>query len=385
MIDLPDGARRFVRIAGLTTLTLSALPALSSQAGLDVLGGSIPVLPPARFAAWMAAAVAFGLAFWCATAAARREHRRTWAGVLIAIQAAAMLTMFELHETGLDNTQVIVIAVQLGLFVPLGPALALALAQGLLQAWIAANYFSVERVVWFYGTLTVPSALLAVVAAHLMVRGTHIRLELARTNAELRATQVLVAEKGRVAERMRISRQLHDLLDHHLTALGGLLEEAGGGLCDKALAHVQRCQSVTTLLLADLRNAVGALRGEDTVDVARALAVLVDGALRPRIHLHVSPGLEMADPERAHTIVRCVQEVITNAVKHSDAANLWIELSTADGTLRLRVRDDGIGAVQITPGNGLCGMAERLEALGGRLRFAAEPGRGFWLEASLPS
>ena len=76
-----------------------------------------------------------------------------------------------------------------------------------------------------------------------------------------------------------------------------------------------------------------------------------------------------------------MQEIVTNAIKHAGADNLWIEFVKMDGKLQVRARDDGRGAVSVKEGQGLRGMRERLERLGGRLEIEAMPQRGFSLNA----
>ena len=91
------------------------------------------------------------------------------------------------------------------------------------------------------------------------------------------------------------------------------------------------------------------------------------------------------DPVRTETILRCVQEIITNAVRHSGAQNLWMELlKSADG-VEVRARDDGRGVKQLRHGNGLTGMRERVEKVGGRLEIESTPTTGFCLKAQIPS
>jgi signal transduction histidine kinase len=143
---------------------------------------------------------------------------------------------------------------------------------------------------------------------------------------------------------------------------------------------------VTRLLLTDVRDVVGALREERALDLRRALEDLASAAPEPRVHLACPTDLEVSDPLRAHTLFRCAQEAITNAVRHAQAKNVWIELSReADGGLQLHARDDGRGAAAVEPGNGLRGMRERLEEAGGSLEIAAAPGAGFALRAALPA
>jgi signal transduction histidine kinase len=81
--------------------------------------------------------------------------------------------------------------------------------------------------------------------------------------------------------------------------------------------------------------------------------------------------------------VRCAQEIMTNAARHADAANLWLEVSRdADGTTVLRATDDGHGSAELRLGNGLTGMSERLGALGGSVTF--DHTDGFTVTARVP-
>jgi two-component system sensor histidine kinase DesK len=83
-----------------------------------------------------------------------------------------------------------------------------------------------------------------------------------------------------------------------------------------------------------------------------------------------------------------VREAATNVLRHSGAGSVTVELTAGDDAAELTVTDDGRGPVSAapdrSPGTGLAGLAERVEALGGRLETGAAPGRGFRLHASLP-
>ncbi len=115
------------------------------------------------------------------------------------------------------------------------------------------------------------------------------------------------------------------------------------------------------------------------------LQPLIEAAGGPEIHLSLPESFEVGDPEQAHALVRCVQEIVTNAVKHAACDNLWIEISRAGEGLEVKARDDGRGAESVEVGHGLTGMRERLERLGGRLQVASEPERGFRVTAWVPS
>jgi len=210
------------------------------------------------------------------------------------------------------------------------------------------------------------------------------RDELRKVNSELRATQALLADNTRIAERVRIARELHDLVGHHLTALTLNLEVATHLVDGKALEHVQQAHSLAKLLLADVREVVSEMRLDDKVDLAAALRTLVSGMPEPRIHLDLASELALTDPLRAQVLLRCAQEMITNSVRHARADNLWVSLLQDDEGLALTARDDGRGVNEVEAGNGLKGMAERLRQLGGELKIETEAGAGFALRAWVP-
>src|SRR5690606_8603905 len=140
-----------------------------------------------------------------------------------------------------------------------------------------------------------------------------------RLNAELRATRALLAESARVNERTRISRELHDLLGHHLTALSLNLEVAGHMVQGKALEHVNQAHTLARLLLSDVREEVCRLRADIEIYMAPTLQPLVDTADWLLIALEMPTPFLLVDPERAHVLLRCTQEIITNAVRHAQA------------------------------------------------------------------
>lgn len=225
-------------------------------------------------------------------------------------------------------------------------------------------------------------AYIASFAAHQL---SEARDELRRVNSELRATQSLLAENTRIAERVRIARELHDLVGHHLTALTLNLEVASHLIQGKAVDHVQQARSVARLLLSDVREVVSEMRAGENVDLAQALAALVEGVPAPRIHLDIPDGFSVTDPQRAQVLLRCAQELVTNAVRHAEARNLWLSLERIDGQLHLIANDDGQGMSEAMPGNGISGMRERLRQLGGELDLHTDPGQGFRVHAYLPA
>ncbi|TCP57106.1 signal transduction histidine kinase [Tamaricihabitans halophyticus] len=205
---------------------------------------------------------------------------------------------------------------------------------------------------------------------------------LAVTNTELRAATALLAESSRSTERLRIARELHDVVGHQLTALALELEVAAHKSTPPASEHVQRARGLAKDLLTDVRTAVGELR-ERPPDLREALASIAADLPRPKVHLSIAETVS-PDEDRVATLIRCVQEIVTNTIRHSDARNLWIEIDgSAAGELKLSARDDGQGAVLLRLGNGLTGLTERIEALHGTVGFDTRS--GFQLNAEVPA
>ncbi|HEU4616553.1 MAG TPA: sensor histidine kinase [Gammaproteobacteria bacterium] len=212
------------------------------------------------------------------------------------------------------------------------------------------------------------------------------RTSLARTNAELIATRELLAASSRSAERLRISRDLHDTLGHHLTALSLQLDVAAR-LCDgKAAEHVRQAHAITRLLLGDVRDVVGTLRETSRLNLADAIRALATQPVGARVHLDLpEEALAVDDAERAEAVLRAVQEALTNTARHSLASNQWIKLEQSDEGVTLLARDDGRGGDGVVWGNGLRGMQERFARHGGRVEILTAAGEGFELRAFMPA
>jgi signal transduction histidine kinase len=211
------------------------------------------------------------------------------------------------------------------------------------------------------------------------------REEQRRLNSELRATRALLAESARVNERTRISRELHDLLGHHLTALSLNLEVAGHLAQGKAQEHVNQAHTLAKLLLSDVREAVSRLRHDDAIDMAATLLPLADNVPGLEIVMEMPSPFLLDDPERAHVLLRCTQEIITNTVRHAHAQHLRLCYHLDGCTVQLQARDDGRGSdPSPVVGNGLRGIRERLAAYGGKVDIVTGAGSGFAVDIRLP-
>jgi len=207
------------------------------------------------------------------------------------------------------------------------------------------------------------------------------RDELAQVNAHLLATRSLLEESARDGERLRLARELHDVAGHKLTALKlqlALLTRDPAG----APPPVVIAAGLAGELLDDLRGVVGQLRRHDGLDLKRAIEELAAPLPRPKVHIEIGEDTRIDDVAHAQALLRAAQEALTNAARHSGADNVWLTLARSSGRVMLSVRDDGRGADVVRPGNGLAGMRERLEALGGGLDVGA--GAGFRIDAWVP-
>lgn len=211
------------------------------------------------------------------------------------------------------------------------------------------------------------------------------REHLARINAELLATRRLLEESARAGERLKLSRELHDVAGHSLTALKLNLARLAR---DPALAAREELQVSSALaddLLGQIRQVVGTLRAHDGFDLRAALEALAQPIPGVKIVIDIEDHLRVDDIEQAETLLRCAQEAITNALRHGRATGIGIALQRIDGALTLSIANDGLAPARIDSGNGLTGMRERLAAVGGTLEIATTPPRGLQVIARIPN
>jgi PAS domain S-box-containing protein len=208
----------------------------------------------------------------------------------------------------------------------------------------------------------------------------------AATRAELiasRARIVAAADEGR----RRLERDLHDGAQQRLVALGLQTRLAEAAVPPEMQALKQQ--------LCDI---VSALTGvsADLQEISRGIhpAILSKGGLSPALKTlarrsAIPVTLDLTIDQRLQDSVEVaayyvVSEALTNAAKHSRATQVAVSGHTNDHTLSLSIHDDGIGGADMGNGSGLVGLADRVEALGGRMRIKSPAGRGTSLEVTIP-
>lgn len=326
----------------------------------------------------------FGAAYWLVTRELGIRRPRKFDIALLAVLTVSAIAFSKLTGTGLGSILLMLVSGVIPWLMPLGAGVAWLILQHvpLVPVFEGLGFtpvFAVLQAIMYvgYSSFTFITGLVAKQQAQ-------AREEQRRLNAELRATRALLAESSRMSERLRISRELHDLLGHHLTALSLNLEVAGHLAEGKALDHVRQSHTLAKLLLTDVREAVSEMREERGIDLTNALQVLVEGVPALDVQLELPERLQIDDPERAQVLLRCAQEIITNTVRHAGASHLGLRLTQDGSGIRLEAKDDGRGCEHARPGNGLRGMQERLSAYGGRVDIITAPGQGFALDVRLP-
>ena len=279
--------------------------------------------------------------------------------------------------------------------------------QAVMLVLVAAQLPAIASLRWSIGILTLSNVVLSFLFAQLFPPVKAVQMEIAylafqlfaalvtdyayrafearettqRINTELMATRRLLEESARTEERLRLSRELHDVMGHKLTALKlQLALQVRGAAADTALKH---CVRITDELLVDVRGVVSRLRESDGIDLHQALRALDPGLPSPRVIFDLDPAVRVPDIRQAEAMLRCAQEGLTNALRHSGADEVRVVLTDSLEGLTLSVDDDGVGSLP-EPGNGLMGLQERLTQLGGQLRVAARAPRGLSLTAILP-
>jgi signal transduction histidine kinase len=212
------------------------------------------------------------------------------------------------------------------------------------------------------------------------------RREVLRTNRELQAARALVAEGARAQERLRLSRELHDIAGHKLTALKLHLALEMRTRATAGPSTLSQCLTLADELLTDMRMVVSALRQEDGIDLRTALLSLDPAVDSVSVQFNLEPEAIVSDMGKAEALLRCAQEGLTNALRHGGATEVLVTLSRREEQLVLSVEDNGTGYTSPTPpmGNGLRGLRERLEEFQGVVSLDRRAPRGCVLRAALP-
>ncbi|WP_155298567.1 sensor histidine kinase [Deinococcus kurensis] len=371
--------QRTLHVTSLITWGVLSLHSLLVEPGRDHL--------PLRDVQWWGAVNLTFLAVMLLTLGGLVQRvRPATLALLLAQSGLALIANALLSGSSVQAGLMIAIAAQAALVLPLRLTLLWVAAQSAALLWVLLTHWH-NQDAWAFTTGYLCFQGLAAMTVRTAMREIRARQALAAVVDELRATRALLADASRQAERLQISRDLHDLLGHHLTALGMHLQVAGHLLPPDAPArpHLLTAQQVTGDLLGDVRSAVRGLRHTACCDLPAELAAL-SAAAPVRVHLDWAPDAQVHCPVQAQVLLRSVQEILTNAARHARAAQVWLTVRRHAGTLHLHAHDDGPRRpAELRFGCGLSGMRERLESVGGTLEARLSPDRGVTLHLTLPA
>lgn len=241
------------------------------------------------------------------------------------------------------------------------------------------------HIAWHPRDATDPALLPAVVsAAGLAIEMARMRVELRRRLDEVEASRVRLATVAD-EERRRLERDLHDGAQQRLVAIGLTLRHAQHqlGTANEDVRHtLDGAITEVTAAIDELRELAHGVR-PPLLDAGLGPA-LHDLANRAPVRVEVTTTSERypLDIEAAAYFVAC--EGLTNAIKHSHADRILLQVARCDSTLIVSVIDDGLGGATVSPGSGLTGLSDRVAARGGNLRVDSARGHGTTLVAELP-
>jgi signal transduction histidine kinase len=206
----------------------------------------------------------------------------------------------------------------------------------------------------------------------------------AHYRAEAERTKEAEARARATDERLRIARELHDVLGHHLALInvqaGAALHRRDPAQAEEALGTIKDASKTA---LQELRATLGMLRqAEPSLSRVAELAESV-GASGLTVRTEIDGVARDLPPDVEHAAFRVVQEALTNVAKHAGAKTVVVRLGYGPDALSVQVDDDGRGG-DAPPGTGIRGMAERARALGGELTAAPREGGGYRVRARLP-
>jgi two-component system, NarL family, sensor histidine kinase DesK len=195
----------------------------------------------------------------------------------------------------------------------------------------------------------------------------------ARANRKLLKAQEEIEHLATVAERERIARDLHDVLGHTLSVII-LKSELAGKLMDRdpqrAGNEIREVEQISRQALSEVRDAIRGYRSKGlSAELAQAKATLETAGIAVKCE-----ATKISLPALHESVLSmAVREAVTNVVRHAQAHTCNLRLEHHNGACQLAIEDDGRGSAQ-SEGNGLRGMRERVEMLGGTLNRESQAG-----------
>ncbi|APE04451.1 hypothetical protein BM528_00565 [Alteromonas sp. RW2A1] len=306
--------------------------------------------------------------------------------VLVGIEYALVLVLFALSPMTFNAILLVIWSALLPYFMPFKRALLLSPIWSAVPWLVYSWVWQANSSLWINALLFWTFNLFALVMMESRKNAERQTERAEEANRELRALQDLMQQASRKDERTRIARDIHDLVGHHLTGLSLHLQVASRTASPDQRPTIDQCLSIAKLLLADVREAVSDMREFGQLNLLQALDALTE-PLKNKIRVEVDCQTDISNLTllQATNLLRCIQESLTNTMRHSKADELVISIYKKAAQLCIDIKDNGASANtnNVIQGNGLKGIQERISELNGSATFINSDG-GFHTLLILP-
>lgn len=303
-------------------------------------------------------------------------EQRRFAFVTMAVQITGFFAVFICAQTTDALILLVIFAGQLPFFVTRRQAL-------LILLLINGSALFVYLFAWNQGfsasliaiTLNLAFQCFSLAVADIAVRESQSRLALEQANAELVSTRSLLEQTSRQSERLKLSRDLHDICGHQLTALLLNLEFLSQTVPADKRASVEETKAVAKDLLEQIRNVVRENKQTAQLDLNTAIDSLFTHLPQVKAHFKARLNRPLHSSHHAEVLLRICQESVSNALRHGSENEIVIALCQNNDTLRMTVSNAFSGSTNDSSGSGLANMKERAAQLGGNVTIATQGNR----------
>ena len=211
----------------------------------------------------------------------------------------------------------------------------------------------------------------ALAVAHIAVKESKARLALEQANAELMSTRSLLEQTSRQSERLQLSRDLHDICGHQLTALLLNLEFLSQTVPPDKQQQVQETKAIARDLLQQIRSVVKENKQTASLNLNAAIDSLFEHLPQVKANFESRLAKPLHSNHHAEVLLRICQEAVSNALRYGSEKTITIALQQQDQQLTMRITNPYSGATQVSPGgSGLANMQERAAQLHGHVTIS---------------
>jgi signal transduction histidine kinase len=373
---------RYAALIGFAAIAFTSVALVAGPGGTRVLQIGAPAV--AGYLAWLTLAVAIVVAL------PLTMLRRMPLPVLGVLLANAVLVGLALREVDIPLAQLLAVDIALAYIAATRPR-RISIAAAVTALGVLAFYWAaVGQLHRAFGASTEAAVALTIVVAWMIGNSIQQRRDYAVGLREQAAAEAVTAE------RLRIARELHDMVAH---SIGIIAIQAGVGSRViqtqplEARNALRAIEATSRETLSGLRRMLGALRTADSdpvpldpapglADVGRLAAMTADAGVSVDVQWRGQQRLLPADIDLS--AFRIIQEAVTNVVRHAGSQQCRVSVDYRAEELSIQVLDDGGGCGQAGPGYGIVGMRERVSLLHGQFSAGPRPEGGFRVTARLP-